>query len=137
VGADLELRGRVGGSEIEGWSLIEVKLSLGMTLGERDAGRLMRQIEMEQNALHGGGECLDAGSCMKPLLGKRPPRSVANEPLEIRSVVALDADRCVDGPPRLLPRMQVRRRSGTVEYVLSRTAHHRSGNSVPRFMMST
>ena len=30
-----------------------------------------------------------------------------------------------------------RRLSGTVEYVLSRAVHHRSGNSVPRFMIST
>ena len=52
---ELELRGRVGGSEIEGWSLVEIKLSLGRTASGRDAGRLMGQIEMEQDALHGGG----------------------------------------------------------------------------------
>ena len=53
---ELELRGRVGGSEIEGWSLVEIKLGLRRAPSGRDAGRLIRQLEMEQDALHGGGQ---------------------------------------------------------------------------------
>jgi hypothetical protein len=42
-----------------------------------------------------------------------PPSTVANEPLETRSVLALDADRCVDGKPtRPLPCAHVRRGGG-------------------------
>ena len=52
---ELELRGRVGGGKVEGWGLVEVKLALGRAASGRDAGRLMGQIEMEQDALHGGG----------------------------------------------------------------------------------
>jgi hypothetical protein len=46
------------------------------------------------------GEGLDTGGGVESLKGERPPRTVANEPLETRSVLALDPDRCVDGSRR-------------------------------------
>jgi hypothetical protein len=42
-------------------------------------------------------ERLETGRGVEPLQGERPPGAVANEPLETRSVLALDADRAVDG----------------------------------------
>ena len=38
------------------------------------------------------GERLESGRCVKPLQSKRPPGAVANEPLETRPVLSLDAD---------------------------------------------
>jgi hypothetical protein len=38
------------------------------------------------------GERLDTGGGVEPLQGERPPGAVANEPLETRSVLGLDAD---------------------------------------------
>jgi len=47
--------------------MIEVKLALRRAGSGRDAGRLMRQVEMEQDALHGGGERLiDPGQEPRP-----------------------------------------------------------------------
>jgi hypothetical protein len=53
---ELELRDRVGGREIEGRGLVEVKLALGRPTSGGHAGRPVGQVEMEQDALHGGGE---------------------------------------------------------------------------------
>ena len=62
------------------------------------------------------GERVETGGGMKPLQCERPPRTVANEPLETRPVLALDADGAVDrkaaGP---LPCTHVRRRGGVQE----------------------
>jgi hypothetical protein len=52
---ELELRDIVGDGKIEGRGLVEVKLGLGRAASGRDAGRPMRQIEMQEDALHGGG----------------------------------------------------------------------------------
>ncbi len=41
------------------------------------------------------GERLEAGGGVEPLKGERPACAVANEPLQTRSVLALDADGCV------------------------------------------
>jgi len=46
------------------------------------------------------GERPDAGGGVKTLQGERPPGRVADEPLETRSVLALDADGAVDGRRR-------------------------------------
>jgi hypothetical protein len=45
------------------------------------------------------GERLETGGGVESLQGKRSPRTVPNEPLQTRSVLALDPDRCVDGKP--------------------------------------
>jgi predicted ATPase len=56
------------------------------------------------------GERPDAGRGVKPLQGERPPGAVANEPLETRPVLALDADGAVDGEATgPAPRAHVRR----------------------------
>jgi len=57
---ELELRDRVGGGEIEGGGLIERELGLGRAPSGGGAGRPMGQVEMEEDAFHGGGEG-DAG----------------------------------------------------------------------------
>ena len=53
---ELELRDSVGSGEIEGRGLVEVKLGLGRAARGGDPGRPMRQIEMAEDALNGGGE---------------------------------------------------------------------------------
>ena len=53
---DLELRESEGRGEVEGRGLVEVKLGLGRDASGRDQGRPMRQIEMVEDALDGGGE---------------------------------------------------------------------------------
>jgi hypothetical protein len=62
------------------------------------------------------GERLETGGCMEPLQGERPPRTVPNKPLETRSVLALDPDRCVDGKPAgPAPCAHIRHRGGVHE----------------------
>jgi len=59
------------------------------------------------------GEGPDTGGGVKPLQGQRPPRTVPNEALETRSVLALNADGAVDGKaPRAPPGSHVCRRGG-------------------------
>ena len=52
---ELELRDGLGSREVEGRGLIEVELGLGRTPGGRHPGRPVRQVEMEKDALDGGG----------------------------------------------------------------------------------
>ena len=62
------------------------------------------------------GERPETGGGVEPLQGERPARTVANEPLETRSVLGLDADGAIDRePPGALPRAHVRRRRGVQE----------------------
>ena len=62
------------------------------------------------------GEGLDAGGGAESLKGERPPRTVPNEPLETRAVLAFDADRCVDRKAAgRAPGAHVRRRGGVQE----------------------
>jgi hypothetical protein len=62
------------------------------------------------------GERLETGGGVEPLQGERPARTVPNKPLETRSVLGLDPDRCVDGKPAgPLPRAHVRHRGGIHE----------------------
>ena len=42
--------------KIEGGGLIELELGLGRAACGRDQGRPMRQVEVEKDALNGGGE---------------------------------------------------------------------------------
>jgi len=62
------------------------------------------------------GERLESGGGVKPLQSERPPGAVANEPLETRSVLALDANGAIHrkaaGPA---PGAHVRRRGGIQE----------------------
>jgi hypothetical protein len=61
-------------------------------------------------------ERLETGRGVEPLQGERPPGAVANEPLETRSVLALDAERAVDGEASgAPPRAHVRRLGGVQE----------------------
>ena len=53
---ELELRDGLRSREIEGRRLIEVELGLGRATGGGHPGRPMREIEMEEDALHGGGQ---------------------------------------------------------------------------------
>ena len=53
---ELVLRDSVGSREVEGRGLIEVEFGLGRTPSGRHAGRPMRQVEMEEDVLHGGGK---------------------------------------------------------------------------------
>ncbi len=53
---ELVLRESVGSGEIEGRGLIEAQLGLGRAASGGDAGRPMRQVEMEEDVLHGGGK---------------------------------------------------------------------------------
>ncbi|MDA0330334.1 MAG: hypothetical protein O2958_15185, partial [Gemmatimonadetes bacterium] len=58
----------------------------------------------------------DAGRCVEPLQGERPPGAVPNEPLETRPVLALDADGAVDGEATgPAPRAHVRSCGGVQE----------------------
>ena len=52
----LVLRDGFGSREVEGRGLVEVELSLGRTPSRGHPGRPMRQVEMEEDALHGGGQ---------------------------------------------------------------------------------
>ena len=53
---ELELREGLRSRELESWGLIEVELGLGRAPSGGHAGRLVRQVEMEEDALYGGGE---------------------------------------------------------------------------------
>ena len=53
---ELVLRDGFGSRGVEGRGLIEVELGLGSTPSGRHPGRPMRQVEMEEGVLHGGGE---------------------------------------------------------------------------------
>jgi len=53
---ELEVRESVGSGEIEGRGLVEVQLGLGRAASGGYAGRPMGQVEMEEDALYGGGE---------------------------------------------------------------------------------
>ena len=53
---ELELRESLGSGEIEGRGLVEVELSLGRAASGGHPGRPMRQIEMAEDTLYGGGE---------------------------------------------------------------------------------
>ena len=81
------------------------------------------------------GERLEIGGAVESLQGERPPRTVPNEPLETRSVLALDPDRCVDGKPAgPLPRAHVRHRGGIQEATPAEPAQdaklHRAGQGL-------
>jgi ferrochelatase len=80
------------------------------------------------------GDRLDTGGGVESLQGERPPRTVTNEPLETRSVLALDPDRRVDGKPAgPLPRAHVRRGGGMEEATPGEPAQdaklHRAGQT--------
>lgn len=53
---ELELWDRFRSGVIEGRGLVEVELGLGRVTSGGHAGRPMGQVEVEENALHGGGE---------------------------------------------------------------------------------
>jgi hypothetical protein len=53
---ELVVRDGVGSGEIEGRGLVEVQLGLGRAASGGDAGRPMGEVEMEEDALDGGGE---------------------------------------------------------------------------------
>jgi len=53
---ELELRESVGSGEIEGRGLVEVEFGLGRAARGGTPVRPMRQIEMAEDALDGGGE---------------------------------------------------------------------------------
>jgi len=53
---ELELRDNIGSGGIEGRRLVEVELGLGRATGGGHAGRPMGQVEVEEDALDGGGE---------------------------------------------------------------------------------
>ena len=53
---ELILRAGLGIGEVEGGGLIEVKFGLRRAASGGHPGRLMRQVEMEEDAIHGGGE---------------------------------------------------------------------------------
>jgi hypothetical protein len=53
---ELVVRESVGSGEIEGRGLVEEKLGLGRAASGGYAGRPMRQVEMEEDVLHGEGE---------------------------------------------------------------------------------
>jgi hypothetical protein len=53
---ELVVRESVGSGEIEGRGLVEVQLGLGRPASGGYAGRPMRQVEMEEDVLNGGGE---------------------------------------------------------------------------------
>ena len=53
---ELVLRDGLRSREVEGRGLIELKFGLGRTPGGGHPRRPMRQVEMEQDALYGGGE---------------------------------------------------------------------------------
>ncbi len=52
---ELELRNGFGSREIEGRGLVEVEFGLGRAASGGHAGRPMRQVEVEKDALHGRG----------------------------------------------------------------------------------
>jgi hypothetical protein len=51
-----ELRDGFGIRGVEGRGLVEVEFGLGRTPGGGHAGMPMRQVEMEEDVLHGGGK---------------------------------------------------------------------------------
>jgi hypothetical protein len=53
---ELELRDGLRSREVEGRGLVEVEFGLGRTPSGGHAGGSMRQVEMEEDALQGGGE---------------------------------------------------------------------------------
>ena len=53
---ELELRDSIGSGEIEGRRLVEVEFGLGRAASGGHAGRPMGQVEVEEDALDGGGE---------------------------------------------------------------------------------
>ena len=53
---EVVLRDGLGIREIEGRRLIEVEFDLWRAPSGGQPGRLMRQVEMEEDALHGGGK---------------------------------------------------------------------------------
>lgn len=53
---ELVLRDGLGSRKVEGWGLIEVELGLGWTASRSDPGRPMGEVEMEEDALYGGGQ---------------------------------------------------------------------------------
>jgi hypothetical protein len=62
------------------------------------------------------GERPETVGGVEPLQGERPPGAVSTEPLESRSVLALDADGAVDGEPAgAAPCEHVCRRGGVQE----------------------
>jgi hypothetical protein len=81
------------------------------------------------------GEGLDTGGGVESLKGERPPRTVPNEPLQTRAVLAFDADRCVDREAAgRAPGAHVRRRVGVQEPAPSEPAQdaelHRAGQGL-------
>jgi hypothetical protein len=53
---ELVLRAGLGIGEVEGGGLVEVEFGLGRAASGGDTGRPMGQIEVEEDALDGGGE---------------------------------------------------------------------------------
>ena len=53
---ELELRHGFGSREIEGRGLVEVEFALGRAASGGHAGRAMRPVEMEEDALYVGGQ---------------------------------------------------------------------------------
>jgi hypothetical protein len=53
---ELELRHGFGSREVEGRGLVEVEFGLGRAASGGHAGRPMRQVKMEEDALYGGRE---------------------------------------------------------------------------------
>jgi hypothetical protein len=66
---EFELRGELGSGEVEGCGLVEVEFGLGRAACGRDQGRPMRQVEMREDALDGGGEV------MKEMIRISPPQT--------------------------------------------------------------
>jgi len=53
---ELKVRDGLRSRQVEGWGLIERELGLRRAPSGGEAGRAMGQVEMEEDALHGGGE---------------------------------------------------------------------------------
>jgi hypothetical protein len=66
---ELILRDEFGSREVEGRGLIEVELGLGRAPSGGRAGRPMRQVEVEEDALYGGGRV------MKEMIRISPPQA--------------------------------------------------------------